>query len=151
MRPTDSRSTALELLENMFDVEMRFLRSEGGDVDVLARAFHPDVVVHEPPSLPYAGDWTGLEGVGALFCKMAEVWNDVQVDGLRAVADGDAVYMACTLALTSRATGAAVRQPFAEVLRFEDGRLIDGTPFYFDTAEILATLEAGSRRRSASM
>ncbi|RWB35151.1 nuclear transport factor 2 family protein [Mesorhizobium sp.] len=136
----DRRSTAMELLENMFDVEMRFLRSDSDRVDMLAGAFHAEVVVHEPQSLPYAGDWNGLDGIGALFHKMQEIWSDVAVEGLQACQSDDTVYMSCTLRLTARANGAVVVQPFAEVLRFKEGRLIEGTPFYYDTAEIVTTL-----------
>jgi ketosteroid isomerase-like protein len=139
----DDQVTALELLEHMFEVEMRFLKSDADDVSLLARAFHRDVVVHEPASLPYAGDWRGLEGIGALFQRMREVWSDVRVENLEAVRSGDTVFMACTLHLTSRANGTAVEQPFAEVLRFADGLLLDGTPFYHDTSEIVAALGEG--------
>ncbi|TIO04935.1 nuclear transport factor 2 family protein [Mesorhizobium sp.] len=139
-KPLDRRRTAMELLETMFEVEMRFLQSGPESLDMLAGAFHTEVVVHEPRSLPYAGDWNGLDGVGALFRKMREIWSDVTVEGLQAAQNDDMVFMSCTLSLTSRASGATVKQPFAEVLRFRDDRLIEGTPFYHDTSEILAVL-----------
>jgi ketosteroid isomerase-like protein len=134
------RLSAAKLLQRMFDVELRFLGSDAGDAALLATAFHPDVVVHEPKSLPYEGDWRGLDGVGALFRRMREVWSDLSVDRLEAVRDGDTVFMTCTLHLTSRANGARITQPFAEVLRFKDDRLIEGMPFYYDTAEIVAAI-----------
>ena len=130
--------SAMDLLKRMFDVELRFLQSDQPDLRALATAFHPDVVVHEPKSLPYAGDWDGLAGVGALFRKMREVWSDLNVEQLEATRNGDTVFMTCTIHLTSRATGVSITQPFAEVLRFKDDLLIEGTPFYYDTAEILA-------------
>ena len=138
---TRRQRPALELLKHMFDVEMRFIQSDSGDVEQLAEAFHRNVVIHEPASLPYAGDWRGLEQLAALFRKMREVWSDMSVDGLEAARDGDTVLMRCTLSMTSRATGRRIAQPFAEVLRFQDELLVDGTPFYFDTAEIVAALE----------
>ena len=136
----ERQSTAMELLENMFDVEMRFLQSGSGNVEMLTGAFHRDVVVHEPQSLPYAGDWNGLEGIAALFQKMQESWSNVAVENLRAAQNDDVVLMSCTLSLTSRANGVTIKQPFAEVLRFRDGRLLEGTPFYYDTSEILAAV-----------
>lgn len=95
---------------------------------------------YEPQSLPYAGDWNGLDGVGALFRKMREIWSDVAVEDLQTAQNDNVVFMSCMLSLTSRATGATIIQPFAEVLRFKDDRLIEGTPFYYDTGEILAIL-----------
>lgn len=132
--------SAMELLERMFAVELRFLQQEEADLGLLATAFHPDVVVHEPASLPYAGDWRGLDGVGRLFRTMRETWSDLSVDGLQAAKTGDTVFMTCSLRLTTRGSGKTIIQPFAEVLRFEGGRLIEGTPFYFDTAAIKAAL-----------
>jgi len=132
---------AMQLLERMFDVEMRFLQSgEKKDVAMLAAVFHSDVVVHEPASLPYAGRWVGLNGLGRLFQTMREVWSDVRVEDLEAARSGDTVLMACTLHLTCRANGAAITQPFAEKLRFKDGLMVEGTPFYHDTSAIVAAL-----------
>lgn len=130
-------TNAMPLLERMFEVELDFLRSDGRDVESLARAFHADVVVHEPASLPYAGDWKGLEGIAALLGRMRDVWSDMTVEDMTTVRVEDTVFMSCSLTLTSRATGAVIRQPFAEVLHFKDGLLLDGTPFYYDTAEII--------------
>jgi ketosteroid isomerase-like protein len=139
-----SQRTAMELLERMFEVEMRFVKSNVDDLDLLTRAFHPDVVVHEPRSLPYSGDWTGLAGIGQLFRGMRKVWSDMSVEGIEAARTGDTVFMACTLSLTSRATGTMIKQPFAETLHFADDLLIDGTPFYYDTAEILAAIQGNA-------
>ena len=140
MDKAERQSTAMKLLENMFDVEMRFLQSGSGNIEMLTGAFHRDVVVHEPQSLPYAGDWSGLEGIAALFQKLQESWSNVAVENLQAAQNDDVVFMNCTLSLTSRANGVTIKQPFAEVLRFRDGRLLEGTPFYYDTNEILAAL-----------
>ncbi len=134
------RLTAMQLLERMFEVEMKFIQSGSDEVEALAEAFHPNVVVHEPASLPYPGDWKGLEGVGALFRKMREVWSDMKVEDLTAAREGDTVFMACTLHLTCRTRGVAIKQPFAEVLRFQGERLIEATPFYYDTSEIVSAL-----------
>lgn len=131
---------AMPLLERMFEVELGFVNSDTRDVASLARAFHADVVVHEPASLPYAGDWKGLEGIAGLLGRMSEVWSDIAVTDMTAARVEDTVFMSCTLKLTARATGAVIEQPFAEVLRFRDGLLLDGTPFYHDTAAIAAAV-----------
>lgn len=142
-RQSSDQHAAMQLLERMFEVEMAFLSAETEDLGALATAFHPDVVVHEPQSLPYAGEWRGHAGVGALFRRMREVWSNIGVDGLEAVRSGDTVFMTCTLHLTARRSGEAVSQPFAEVLRFRDGLLLDGLPFYYDTGALSALLARG--------
>lgn len=137
---TPAEPSAMELLKRMFAVELRFLEQPGADPALLAAAFHPDVVVREPASLPYAGDWRGFDGVGRLFRTMHETWSELAVEGMQATKSGDTVFMACTLRLTARGNGAVIEQPFSEVLRFEGGRLIEATPFYYDTAAIMAAL-----------
>lgn len=132
--------SAMELLERMFAVELRYLQQDEADLGLLATGFHPDVVVHEPASLPYAGDWRGLDGIGRLFRAMRETWSDLSVEDLQAAKTGDTVFMTCSLRLTARDSGRTLTQPFAEVLRFDSGRLIEGTPFYFDTVAIKAAL-----------
>ena len=122
-------------------MERRFLRSDSGTADLLITAFDPDVVIHEPASLPYPGDWCGLEGVTALFRAVRETWSDIRVEDLRSARDGDTVFMACTLHLTTAPRyGPLDHAAFAEVLRFKGDRLIDGTPFYYDTAAVTALL-----------
>ena len=122
-RGPDEQPTSAQLLERMFAVERRFLRSDSGTAGLLATAFHPDVVIHEPASLPYPGDWCGLEGVTALFRAMRETWSDIRAEDMRSARDGDTVFMACTLHLTSRATGRSTTQPFAERRCCDSGRL----------------------------
>src|ERR1044072_8465155 len=124
-RQSSDQYSAMQLLERMFEVEMAFLSAEMEDLGPLATAFHPDVVVHEPQSLPYAGEWRGHAGVGALLRRMREGWSNIGGDGPGPVRTGDTVFMPCTLPLTARCSGEAVSQPFAEVLRFRDGLLLD--------------------------
>jgi ketosteroid isomerase-like protein len=138
--PNSPASSSRSLVEHMFAAEFAFMQAGGTDPALLASAFHPEVVVHEPASLPYAGDWRGLPGIAALIGKMGEAWSDMTIENLE-VAGGEAcVLLACRLKLTVRHGGAVIDRPFAERLRFEDGRLIEGTPFYFDTAELVAAL-----------
>ena len=116
------------------------MQSENKDVNLLAQAFHPRVVVHEPTSLPYAGKWTGLDGVAKLMDRMKQCFSDVQVKNLRCAGSPDMLLASCELCLTARPTGISIRQPFVEVLRFDNGLLIEGTPHYFDTNEIRQAL-----------
>jgi len=131
---------ASALVERMFAAEFAFMKSGGQDRSVLATAFHPEGVIHEPTSLPYAGDWRGLDGAADLIRLMGNTWSDMAVDALEIAGSADSTLLGCRLRLTARRTGTVIEQPFAEWLRFEDGKLIEGTPFYFDTAALVAAL-----------
>jgi hypothetical protein len=137
---TTNQSSADSLLAKMFDAEMQFMRGPSDDLSLLATAFDPGVAIHEPQSLPYGGEWVGLESLGQLFRTMGEIWDSMQVSDMIAARTGDTVLMSCRISMTSRATGRTINQPFAERLIFRDGRLLEGTPFYFDTAAILGAL-----------
>lgn len=138
-RQEESLST-MQMLERMFQAELAFMGSEPKDICILANAFHPDVVVHEPTSLPYAGDWIGLEGIAGLMQQMSREFSNVSVEDLNYSGSPAKLYVSCTLHLTARATGISITQPFSQILRFENGLLVEGTPFYFDTVEIDAIL-----------
>lgn len=143
LAPNDHDAIAAKLLDRMFDIEFRVMQSPD-DTALLAEVFHPDVVIHEPAALPYAGDWRGRDGIAALILAMGDTWSAMAVEDRQATCSGDSVYMSCQLSLTARASGKSLIQPFAELLRFKDGLVIEGTPFYFDTYALAAAI--GIRR-----
>jgi ketosteroid isomerase-like protein len=46
-----------------------------GDMDEVLSLLHEDIVVHEAPSLPYAGDHHGHDGFLALAAAFNRVWE----------------------------------------------------------------------------
>jgi ketosteroid isomerase-like protein len=59
---------------------------------------------------------------------MRESWSSMDVENMRATN-----------------SGGQVLQPFAEVLKIRDGLVIEGTPYYHDTAEIRAAFGGGRK------
>lgn len=137
---SDNSTKAMEILTRMFKAEMEFMESETADFTGVKTIFHPDVVIHEPASLPYAGDWHGYDMLGQLFNRMHETWDPMTVENMRATIDGDTLFMSCTLVATARHSGQKIRQPFAQILTIKDGLVIEGFPYYFDTVEINVAL-----------
>jgi ketosteroid isomerase-like protein len=148
MNEKTDNTEAMAILTRMFTAEMQFMESAQEDFSGIAAIFHPDIVVHEPASLPYAGDWRGHESLGRLFKTMHDVWSLMTVEDMRAAIDGDTLFMSCTLVTTARKTGSKIRQPFAEVLKIKDGLVVEGTPFYYDTAAICAALDSTTERNA---
>lgn len=128
---------ARAIVDRMFAVEMAFLTSNERDIRQLAKAFADDVVVREPASLPYGGDWRGLNGIARLFDRMNDVWSNMDLKELHVTGTPDRIHLSCTLTMVARSTGKSITQPFCEFLRFRDGRLAEGIPFYYDTKELL--------------
>ena len=138
---SDNSAKAMEIVNRMFAAEMEFMRSDGSDFSGIKSAFHPDIVVHEPASLPYPNDWCGYEALGRLFKLMHKTWSSMSIENMTATLEGDTLFLGCTLVATARQTGTEVRLPFAEILKIKDNLVIEAFPFYFDTALINAVLD----------
>jgi ketosteroid isomerase-like protein len=136
----DPQAAALAFLNRLFEAEFGFVTSDADGAAAFDGIFDADAVIHQPAGLPYRGDWRGLDGVTRMFKAMREIWSDMQMADIEATMSGDLLFMTGRLTLESRATGKTIVQPFAEVLRLKDGKLLDGTPFYYDTAEIQAAI-----------
>ncbi len=118
-------------------VEQIYACANAGDLAGVAARLHPDVVLHQAPSLPYGGEYVGREAtMGCLLKMFAEYWQvgALTVHGI--AVDGDLVISAVDLAATARPTGRAVSMPFRECFRLRDGLVVDLQPFYYDTAAI---------------
>ncbi|MBW7454756.1 nuclear transport factor 2 family protein [Paenibacillus sepulcri] len=137
---SDNNTKAMEILNRMFTAEMEFMRSDGSDFSGIKSAFHPDIVVHEPTSLPYPGDWRGYEALGRLFKIMHNSWNSMNTENMLATLDGDTLFMGCTLVATARHSDIEIRLPFAQILKIKDNLVIEGFPYYFDTVAINTAL-----------
>ncbi|WP_163852804.1 nuclear transport factor 2 family protein [Paenibacillus elgii] len=137
---SDNSTKAMEILNRMFAAEMEFMRSDGNDFSGIKSAFHPDIVVHEPVSLPYPGDWCGYEELGRLFNTMHNTWSSMNVENMLATLDSDTLFMGGTLVAKARQTEKEVRLPFAQILKIKDKLVIEAFPYYFDTALINAAL-----------
>lgn len=138
---SENRTKAMEILNRMFTAEMQSVQSGGTDMSGIAAAFHQDIVVHEPVSLPFAGDWRGHEGLKQLFKNMHEKWSSMDVEDMQATIDGDTLFMSCTFVATARQTNTNVRLPFAEILKMKDGLVSEAFPFYYDTVAINRALD----------
>ncbi len=113
------------------------------DEETINRYVSPDLEILEPVSLPYPGLFKGPEGYMELHRKIAEVWEDLQVDRGQVIggADEDALVIEYFTSARSRATGKRMdREPSLAVWKFRDGMVVSMTPFNFDTAKIVSLL-----------
>jgi uncharacterized protein len=57
--------------------------AQQGDLEGAMALMHPEVVIHEPESMPYGGTYHGREGAAAIGRKLAEMFEptgDMQVE-----------------------------------------------------------------------
>lgn len=114
------------------------------------RTYHPAVVIHEAPSLPYGGDHVGLEGAVEHARAFLATWGDRQRPEHHDVHAHWVVgheEVACRWELRA-AEGRQTRRFLAmSHYRFRDGLIVESRMFHFDLPAVLGFLSRPPRRR----
>jgi uncharacterized protein len=114
-----------------------------GDPEIIERqvdVFDPRLTVIEPVSLPHGGRHHGVDGYRALQANMRELWEQqIQSADYWQCAD-DRVALRLVIRWTARETGRSVVLPMIDLLRFQDGKIIEVEVFLQDTKALLDTL-----------
>jgi ketosteroid isomerase-like protein len=102
--------------------------------------FDPRLTVIEPVSLPHGGRHHGVEQYRALQAKMRELWaQQIESAEYWQCAD-DRVVLRIVIKWTARETGRFVVLPMIDLMRFQDGKIIEVEVFLQDTKALLDTL-----------
>jgi ketosteroid isomerase-like protein len=115
--------------------------------------YDPNVVIHEAPSLPYGGDYSGDDAVARHAQAFKAAWQGLQSINDRSLeprflADGDHVIVLRRQKGTF-ADGEIFDMPAVSVYQMKDGRMVDSRMFHFDTAAVIGFLKRASRPASA--
>jgi ketosteroid isomerase-like protein len=154
IRP-DVGATNIAIVRRLFEA----VETRGDPEDFAARwaayvaMYDPDVVIHETPSLPYGGDYSGDDAVARHAQAFSNAWQGLQsADDRRLephiLADGDHVIVLWRQKGTS-ADGDRFDMPAVSVYQMKDGRVVDSRMFHFDAAAVTRFLERASRPASA--
>lgn len=111
--------------------------------EAVAAVMADDLVIHEPPALPYGGEWRGRNALHELFSTVMTCWDDPVIVQDSLTSDGKTVVAMVRLTITSRRNGERVTHRIAEVSKVENGRVTEMRIYYFDTAQVLRELEPG--------
>lgn len=99
-----------------------------GDAGPLLDCLHPDLVVHEPPYLPYGGDYTGPEEFLRLLGMATQIVDGPSVQIVDVVAEGDRL----VLLMTARCIGQSEPVHIAEHWILRKGKVIDVRVFWYN-------------------
>jgi uncharacterized protein len=135
-------SPAVAVLQRFYAAEQRYVASgDERDFSAMAAEVHPDITVHSAPSLPYGGEWRGVERLRAFVAAFADAWSELDVEDVQVLDGGDELVMvALTMKATSRATGKQMSMPLTQTVRLRDGLIAEIRPFYWDTDEVSRVL-----------
>ena len=137
--------------EHVREVVARIFRAvEQNDAEAyFDRTYHRDVVIHEAPSLPYGGDYRGLDGAAQHAEAFTTAWGPHRRPSDQAMdyvidAVPDNAFVRWTLRIAGRSF------PFVSHYRFADGLVVESRMFPFDAAAVAAwwnELETGGSVR----
>lgn len=107
-----------------------------GDFEGMRNFLHPEMYVTEADSLPFAGVHNGPDGFVALITKVFSYWEDARLESKYRVEEGDRIVVFSELTAKGRRTGESFTMMLSEMFRFQDGKIIEILPFYFDTKKL---------------
>ncbi|MET9323007.1 nuclear transport factor 2 family protein [Streptomyces sp. NPDC003038] len=141
---TTTQTSASEVLTRFYAAESAYVAAGGpgrAPFGELAACLDPEVVLHQAPGLPYAGDWRGPDGIERFMAVMGEVWQSVEFLDQRRIIDGQDVVVTSRVRFVARASGRALDTTIVQLMTVRDGRIREIRPFYWDPAAVSAVLE----------
>jgi ketosteroid isomerase-like protein len=110
----------------------------GDDLDGAAALLADDLVIHEPPGLPYGGEFHGVDGWRDVTTR-ANAWASHEVLGpAEWLTSGDAVVMLARTRFRSRTSGRSADVDVVTVLRVRDGRIAEMDVYYREPEAVAA-------------
>jgi uncharacterized protein YciI/ketosteroid isomerase-like protein len=116
------------------------------DSEGVRAVYDENITIHEAASLPYGGDYHGLEGALRHGRGFRAAWDRFQPDEARGldpqiVADADHVVVLWRHEVVNAETGDRLDLPAVSVYRMEHTKIANSRMFHFDTAALLRFLE----------
>ena len=107
------------------------------DVPAVMAMFDENIEWSTPESLPFGGNYSGHAGVGEFFGALASHWQELSVEPVEFIADGDTV----VVLVHNRAVGAGgpLDMTSVHLWRMREGKGVSFTE-YMDTARVLKAL-----------
>jgi ketosteroid isomerase-like protein len=127
--------------ENKRIVEGIYAAGARGDFQSVMACMDENIVVIEPPYLPYGGTYRGIAEFQKLMGLINEYADMSTVSLQYAVAEGDKVFVA--LQFKDRKTGKMLQLVEQSIVR--DGKIVEMKIFYFDAGSMI---EAGLKTKA---
>ncbi|MFH8405063.1 nuclear transport factor 2 family protein [Streptomyces sp. NPDC018019] len=138
----DDSARTRAVLERFYEAERAYVAAGGpgrADFSALAACLAPDVVLHQSPGLPYAGEWRGPAGMERFMAVMGRLWRSMEFLEQRQSVDGEEVVVTSRVRFTARATGRVLTTTIVQLMTVREGRIREVRPFYWDPAAVAET------------
>jgi len=108
------------------------------DWDTVESLIHPDFVLNEAASLPFAGEWRGKDALQRCAAAMYSTWAEAKVEILDCTGGETHAVMVIRLTMHPKDGSTPFTQTVCEAGSFEGGLLKELRIHYFDAAEVAA-------------
>jgi uncharacterized protein len=147
----DLRAALAQARANKRAVQALFEAVDRRDREGVRAGYNENITIHEAASLPYGGDYRGLEGALHHGQGFRAAWDRFQPTDARGldpwiIADGDHVVVLWRHKVENAETGDRLDLPAVSVYRMENAKIADSRMFHFDTAALLRFLERNGAR-----
>lgn len=126
---TDQEKHNVSIVKKLYETALR----TDNWLPELLNDIHPDIIAHEADGLPYGGTYRGISGFERLLKLMYATWDDMYFQPIEFLSGGDYVICYVYLSGVGKKTGLSFSIPLAELYRFQDGKIIEFRPIYYDT------------------
>jgi uncharacterized protein len=145
-----AESPAVQALMRFYEAEELYSTSGNPTYrSALLQTLHRDIVLYQPQSLPYGGEWRGREAFGQWLDTFTRTWADVTpTNPVLYACQEDVLVSTVTMRARAIATGVEIAMPMCQVIRFTDGLPIEWRNFAWDTAAMLNALGISGVRQA---
>jgi hypothetical protein len=137
--PATSAYTAT--LNSYYDAEVRYVAAggakAGADFSEMAAHLHRDVIGRQGPTVPYSGEWRGIDGLEKFFAIFTETWSSLNLTDIEHFAGPTGLAIQMRMRATSVATGRSFDTLVGHFLIFEDGLIREFNVYYHDPVQVL--------------
>lgn len=136
----------LATLMSFYDAEQRYVAAggakAGADFSEMAAHLHPDVVARQGPSVPYPGEWYGVDGMQQFFAVFTETWSGLDLGEIEYFEGNTGLAIQMRMQATAAATGKTLDTVVGHFLRFEEGLIREFNVYYLDPVQVRAVTQS---------
>ena len=133
----DNSSDPTQVLLKFYAAEEKYLATGGEDFSEIASTLDPECVMHQPQSLPYAGEWHGHDGFERWMEAFGDTWASLAVENPTFYPSGaNHIFVRSTVVARAKRTGTDITWPLLQMITIRDGRILEIQPFHWDTVPI---------------
>ncbi len=140
----------LETVKRLFEIVEHLPNAKRASV---LEMYHPEIVIHEAPSLPYGGDYYGHEGARRHGEGFNRTWNAFQIalgarglDPIFLETTEDYVVVLFRHKAVAPGGGRKIDLPEVGVYKVQHGKVIESWMFHQDTVAILEFLKEAQQQ-----